>query len=98
MKPGIGALLVFCLMQVSVYAVADSMRCGQRFVKTGDYSAEILLACGEPMYREHVGFAHQGDLHIDVEHWTYSRGPGQFLRILVFRGGRLHRIEDGGRE
>lgn len=90
--------LFTALAAISSMAAADSLRCGNRFVSTGDYSAEILLACGEPLYREHVGYAHRGEDHVLIEHWTYSRGPGQFLRILVIRGGRLQRIEDGDRE
>lgn len=37
-------------------SLADSMYCGNRLVTDGDTKPIVLLRCGEPFYRETVGF------------------------------------------
>jgi hypothetical protein len=32
-----------------------------------------------------------------VEQWTYDPGYGKFLRLVIFRGGRLESIQEGPR-
>jgi len=32
---------------------------------------------------------------VPVEHWIYSRGAKQFVRVLTFRDGRLVAIDEG---
>lgn len=50
---------------------ATSMRCGGKLVEIGDNEYQVLNKCGRPTY-EHGN------------RWIYDRGPGRFLKILVF--------------
>ncbi len=76
---------------------AAALRCGSDLVTVGDSKVEVLRACGEPMLIEVVGTEKTADRKEILEEWTYDRGPGSFLQILTFRGGRLVRIESGER-
>ncbi|MCX4025313.1 DUF2845 domain-containing protein [Spartinivicinus marinus] len=47
------AVLISVLMfSVSINTYADSMRCKNRLVSTGDSKATVLLKCGEPWLKE----------------------------------------------
>jgi len=76
---------------------ADAMRCGNNLVTVGDSKAKVLLVCGEPMISEVIATEKTDDRKELVEAWTYHRGPGSFLQILTFRGGKLILIETGDR-
>lgn len=54
--------------------------------KTGDLQADIYLKYGAPAYREFV----DGNL----EQWIYDFGRGSFLKVLLFREGRLVDIKE----
>ena len=100
---------------------ADSMRCGNKLIVSGDTKAEVLIRCGEPMLKEVLRsestgrqFRSGSDIQTGqstdrsefrrytettemVEQWTYNQGWGKFLRLVIFRGGRVDTIEDGPR-
>ena len=57
-------------------AYAATMRCGALLVGVGDTEYEVLQKCGPPTYK-------QGD------EWIYDRGPGSFLKIVVFGLGKV---------
>lgn len=81
-------------------------------VSPGDTKVEILTRYGEPAFREIV--AYDASLHRTgrsspygrsrtfvekkVERWTYDLGPGKFLKILTFRGGKLVSVTEGERQ
>lgn len=73
---------------------AESFKCGNKFVETGDSKAIVLLRCGEPFFTEVIS----GDEERKIEQWTY-KNPGyrSFLRILTFSNGQLVDIKVGGR-
>ena len=62
-------------------ASGASMRCGGDIVNVGDPEFVVLQKCGPPTYK-------QGD------QWIYDRGPGSFLKIVVFGLGRVLFIKE----
>jgi hypothetical protein len=78
--------------------------CGDRVISVGDTKTDILIKCGEPIYKN----AHQEELRerfeessvrtisVTVEEWTYNFGPQRFLRIITFRNGVVVDIRTGG--
>ena len=92
-------LLTLLLVSFPMVASASStMRCGDTLISVGAPTAQVLLACGEPLTREDVGVEAAGTEAQLVQRWTYDLGPGRFLRILEFKGGVLASIEDGPRQ
>lgn len=94
---------------VSMACLADSMRCGNKLVRSGYSSAEVLLTCGEPILREVSSLERDkteetaatgstsSSVQVRVEKWTYNQGAGKLLKILTFRDGELISIETGTR-
>lgn len=84
-------------------AWAGTLRCGNRLVREGDSIEEVHRRCGDPTFRtfstELISFETASGLvvtkTVQVERWTYNRGPREFIRYLVFRDGRLARITEG---
>ena len=54
--------------------------------------ADVESACGSPTTKE----SKKGRKGTVTERWTYDFGPTYFVRILIFVGGRLVAIEEGG--
>ncbi len=84
------ALLALC----SGLAQAGSMRCGTQLVSEGDRAFEVERKCGEPAYRDLVGYTLGGydRREFKIEEWVYGPNNGM-LSILTFEGNRLIRIE-----
>lgn len=85
----IGVLGLFCLS-----AQADTMRCGSDLISTGDRAFEVERKCGEPTYRDVVGYTlgRNDRQEFQLEEWVYGPNNGMFS-ILKFEGNRLTRIE-----
>ncbi|GAB3685662.1 DUF2845 domain-containing protein [Salinisphaera aquimarina] len=79
-------------------ASADSVRCGGKLVQNGDPAIVVRNACGAPNFVDPwIGGAGAGyGAAFSMEEWTYNRGPGRLLQIMIFRNGELYRIRDGG--
>ena len=78
-------------------SAAGSMRCNGRIVSEGMSAAAVLLACGEPAYRDTWSEdATGGRLLADSEEWYYNFGSNQLLRILHLRGGTVSEIATDG--
>jgi Protein of unknown function (DUF2845) len=60
---------------------AASMWCGSDIVNVGDPEFVVLQKCGPPTYKN-------GD------QWIYDRGPGNFLKIVVFGLGKVLYIKE----
>ena len=86
------------LLGVAAPAHADALRCGARVVSTGALVAEVLSACGDPVYRDAWTYPapYSGEFVSDVEEWYYNFGPNQLLRILRIRNGELVEIATDG--
>ena len=76
----VAGLLVGTLFSTSPVSAA-SMRCGSDIVNVGDLEFEVLQKCGPPTYK-------QGN------QWIYDRGPGNFLKIVVFGLGKVLFIKE----
>jgi hypothetical protein len=79
----------------------------------GDSKFEVIHKCGEPDYAEETEEITEGSVRSDaeqkerrssfravrqrVEKFYYNCGQGRFIKILVFRGGRLVSIKEGER-
>jgi hypothetical protein len=96
------ALVAFLVAATPVLA-ASSYRCGSRLVGRGSGIEQVYNLCGEPtdraMSTEFVTVKVSCDVTVtravQIEEWTYNRGPKQFLRYLTFRDGTLVGIEEG---
>ncbi|MDM8351198.1 DUF2845 domain-containing protein [Pseudomonas sp. sp1636] len=75
-------------------AQAETLRCGSQLVSVGDRAFEVEQKCGEPTFRDLVGYslgAYQRR-EFKIEEWVYGPSNGM-LTILTFEGNRLTRIE-----
>jgi hypothetical protein len=81
---GIGVIAAMLLM-VAVSSLANTMRCGRQYVKTGDAQYDVLRKCGQPAYR-------------DGSHWVYLQGRGTYEKIVVFQNGRVFKINLGEKQ
>ncbi len=90
---------------LSSAALASTLRCEKGIVTRGDTVYQVLTRCGDPQLKDsytkslrttnHIGISVVKD--VVVERWTYVRGRGKFVQILVFEGGRLTKFERGER-
>jgi hypothetical protein len=77
-----GAILLFVgVLSYTAPVAAVSMWCGNDIVNIGDPEVVVLQKCGPPTYKN-------GD------QWIYDRGPGNFLKIIVFGLGRVLYIKE----
>lgn len=76
---------------------AGSMRCSGHIVSDGMSAAALLLACGEPAYRDVWNEGHYaGGLLADAEDWYYNFGSSQLLRVVRLRAGSVSDIDTDG--
>lgn len=86
--------LMLALALASGLVQADTLRCGSQLVSLGDRAFEVQQKCGEPAFRDLVGYS-LGDYdrrEFKIEEWVYGPENGM-MRILTFEGSRLTRIE-----
>ena len=83
-------ILLFCFVSM---ANADSFRCGNRVVSTGDSKMEVLTKCGPPDYAETVSYDTKGAVYtggsVDVktkivDKLSYNCGDNRLIRLLTF--------------
>ena len=82
--------LLLALMGASSLAQAETMRCGS----LDDRRFEVLQKCGEPAFRDLVGYSLGPNerREYQIEEWVYGPDNGM-LSILTFEGTRLRAIE-----
>lgn len=76
---------------------ADTLRCGNQLVSTGDTAREVEDKCGPPISRDFLGYWEQLDKwgfrqEVAVEEWTYGPHNGMY-HYLRFEGRRLTDID-----
>lgn len=73
---------------------AATLRCGSDLVSLGDRGFEIRRKCGDPVYRDTVGYTvgPSQRLELAIEEWVYGPRNGMTY-ILRLEGNRLVRIE-----
>ncbi len=86
--------LALLLWLPALPAAADSLRCGTQLVSTGDRSFEILRKCGQPVYRDRVGYTLGPNRRAEmpIEEWLYGPFNGMSY-ILRLESNRLMHIE-----
>ncbi|HEY2745624.1 MAG TPA: DUF2845 domain-containing protein [Polyangia bacterium] len=70
----------------------DGLRCGEWLVSTGASQAEVAAKCGTPTRvdtRRAVLRIRGATMRCTIDHWTYDRGPSDFVRTLEFHDGVL---------
>jgi hypothetical protein len=89
--------LVVIILGGSVPATASQQSafiCNNRVIDHDDTAVSVQNKCGKPLSRQGISKNKQGKL----EQWTYSQGRGRFFVIITLQGGKVIRIESGGRE
>ena len=93
---------VLFLQLMAAAPAAAQMWCEGRLVQAGASEQKVLDLCGRPDRTEELNdgapLVYYGSLYrqeASVE-WTYNLGPGEFVRHLIFQGGILQQIRQGG--
>jgi len=86
--------LLLALTGASSLTQADTLRCGSQLVSLDDRRFEVLQKCGEPAFRDLVGYSLGPNerREYQIEEWVYGPDNGM-LSILTFEGTRLRAIE-----
>lgn len=86
--------LLLALTGLSSLVQAETMRCGSQLVSLDDRRFEVLQKCGEPVFRDLVGYSLGPNerREYQIEEWVYGPDNGM-LSILTFEGTRLRAIE-----
>ncbi|MDF3194949.1 DUF2845 domain-containing protein [Pseudomonas sp. 1928-m] len=86
--------LLLALAGASYLAQAETLRCGSQLVSLDDRRFEVLQKCGEPAFRDLVGYSLGPNerREYQIEEWVYGPDNGM-LSILTFEGTRLRAIE-----
>jgi len=79
---------------------ADSLRCGQKLIKTGDSSADLLRVCGKPFHKDRgveriklKGVVKEAS----VQRWHYKKSARSLEHIVMVYKGKVSGIETGKR-
>lgn len=107
-----GVALVLALsLSGAIYAgavSADTLRCGNKLVSTGDTLYDVRGRCGEPAHTTRrveyrtvsgwgPGLGAARTVEIVIDEWTYDFGPRKFVQHLIFEQGRLVAVVAGHR-
>ena len=85
-------------------AEAQTFRCGDQVVSSGDTKAEVVMKCGSPSGAdsrqeeliERLDPDTKRKIIVMIDEWTYIQGPDALTRILTFRNGRLSDVRESG--
>lgn len=86
--------LLLTLLITPLMVQAETLRCGSQLVSLDDRRFEVLQKCGEPAFRDLVGYSLGPNerREYQIEEWVYGPDNGM-LSILTFEGTRLRAIE-----
>ncbi|MFZ3154275.1 DUF2845 domain-containing protein [Pseudomonas sp.] len=86
--------LLLALAGAPFLAQAETLRCGSQLVSLDARRFEVLQKCGEPAFRDLVGYSLGPNerREYQIEEWVYGPDNGM-LSILTFEGTRLRAIE-----
>jgi hypothetical protein len=87
------AVFILALAYAGPVPASDTFRCGPEVVTRGETTVEILVACGEPSFREILNPGFEGPR---VENWFYNCGSGAFMQVLRLVEGRLQDVKTAG--
>ena len=91
-------LLVLTIPLLVFSESSYALRCGNKLVEINDRKHNVLHKCGEPTYTDSFEQAspHHPYHSRTIDVWTYNFGSNKFIQELLFRNGRLYRINDLG--
>lgn len=93
-------MLAMLLLGAASTAGADSFRCGQRLVRTGDDQSELIRICGNPVRRdsgqERVGTGSQ-QRTVKVQRWYYQSSRRRLERVVMIHEGKIIAVRTTGR-
>lgn len=102
----IGACLlcaVLLFLQLPLFAEAQqtgTMRCRNGIVSINDTIPDVVKKCGSPSFQDRREETHSyGQPHNrsyetnTIDDWIYNFGPQEFMYKVIFRNGRVARIE-----
>jgi hypothetical protein len=87
-------IILIVLYLIFTTDIALAFRCSGTLISVGDPSFKVLRECGEPIYKELVGYTLTEDKRREykIEEWVY--GPiGKRYIHLIFKGGILDEIK-----
>ena len=90
------------LALIALVALAQTshgaLRCGSSLVSEDAWPLEVKESCGPPDYVAEYPTASIPGLGVvqTEEHWYYNRGPQRFIRRVIFRNGKLARVDTLG--
>ncbi len=92
------ALLTFAALVALAQASHGELRCGSSLVSNGAWPIEVEERCGPPDYvAEYPSATVPGLGVVQTEaHWYYNHGPQRFMQRLIFRNGKLARVDTLG--
>src|SRR5690554_3601980 len=91
-------LLAILTLAALAQASQGALRCGSSLVSDGAWPVEVEKSCGQPDYIAEYPTATVPGLGVvqTEEHWYYNPGPQRFIQRLIFRNGKLARVERQG--
>ena len=77
--------------------------CAEKKYDLSETKGEVRMHCGEPSWKEErkeelietLDKDTKRKVTITTEEWTYNFGPNKFMRIFIFRNGKLREIKTG---
>lgn len=98
--PMLMTMLMTMLLLPAEVAQADSFRCGQRLVRSGDDQSELLRICGDPIRRdsaqERVGSG-SSQKTVKVQRWYYRSSGRKLERVVMIHEGKIIAVRVTGR-
>ena len=75
-------------------SVADTMRCGNDFVKINDSAFVVVKKCGEPVSKVHMGYTIdiKNRRELIIEEWIYGPVGGGYYYFITMVGGHISEI------
>jgi hypothetical protein len=75
-------------------SLAQSMRCGNDFVKINDSAFVVVKKCGEPVSKVHMGYTIdiKNRRELIIEEWIYGPEGGGYYYFIIMIGGHVSEI------
>lgn len=105
----ISKVFLFILLGVWTNSVF-ALRCGNQIISVGDAEAKVLLACGQPSQKSESNGSNRNHQNskksqpynyknyktTQTMRWFYNFGPTDFIYVVVFKNGKVNKIETKG--
>jgi hypothetical protein len=91
-------LLALIALAAQAQTSQSGLRCGSSLVSDGAWPIEVEESCGPPDYVAEYPTATVPGLGVvqTEKHWYYNPGPQRFIQRVIFRNGKLARVDSLG--